>query len=319
MTPWRTPIIKALLLDEASPGYPPDYLVARVRGRRARLVRDWSPLLTAGPRPAASEEDSWGGLLRELDWLHRQMDRRLRDSFAPMFGLFELKTIVLCLRQKAVDNSSAITALLGPSLLSESIKALLRGPDDTRSTIANLVDALTRVGGGFANLDAAYEQSGMRGFENGLLRAFLEQASGEKRHPRVENFFANFVDLRNVIILHKHLRWNMGEPAPFVEGGGVERDRLAGILRERSQPDFDRLLTELTGLSAVPAVGDEAGLETILLRSVTKELRKLSREDEAEGLILDYLWRIYVQARNLAVLHYGVGLSAQRLEAELIV
>ena len=78
------------------------------------------------------------------------MDRSLRKTFVPLFGLYELKTIVLCLRQKAVENTTAVAALLGPSLLSDTLKDVLRGQGDTRSTIANLVDALTRIGAGFA-------------------------------------------------------------------------------------------------------------------------------------------------------------------------
>jgi hypothetical protein len=273
----------------------------------------------AGEGPVASEEDSWAGLLSELGWIHRQMHDRLRQTFAPLFGLYELKTIVLCLREKAVENSAVVAALLGPSLLSEPMKKALRDPADTRSTIANVVDVLARIGGGFANLDAAYAESGLRGFEDGLLRAFLEQAASERYHPRIDDFFCAFVDLRNVIILHKHLRWSMDAPAPFVDGGRVERERLTRILKDRSEPDFGRLVKELTGLPEAPSAADEAGLETVLLRSLTSHLRRLGREDEAVGLILDYLWRNYVQARNLAVLHYGAGLGAQRLENELIV
>ncbi len=290
-----------------------------MRGRRAALVEDWSALIVAGEGPGASEEDSWAGLLGELGWIHRQMDGRLRRTFAPLFGLYELKTIVLCLREKALDDSAVVADLLGPSLLSEAMKDVLSAPADTRSTIANTVDVLARVGGGFANLDAAYAESGLRGFEDGLLRAFLEQVASERGHPRVDEFFCAFVDLRNVIILHKHLRWSMEAPAPFVDGGRVERERLTQILKDRSEPDFGRLVKELTGLPEAPSAADEAGLETILLRSLTRHLRRLGREDEAVGLILDYLWRIYVQARNLAVLHYGAGLGAQRLENELIV
>ena len=77
-------------------------------------------------------------MLRELAWLHTQMNRELRETFAPLFALFEIKTIVLCLRNRAIGRTGEITRLLARSLLADEVKAiLLRGPE-VRSTITAL-------------------------------------------------------------------------------------------------------------------------------------------------------------------------------------
>lgn len=302
-----------------SAGFPSDYLVARVRGRRAALVKDWRGLIETGAAAGVAEEESWGGLLRELDWVHRQMEQGLRETFAAVFVLFELKTIVLCLRNRSVENATAAADLLRQSLLSDDVKDALREPGDVQSTIAELAGELAVAGEAFGHLGAVYAKSGLRGFEDGLLRAFSEVATGQQ-HGAIDDFLVTFVDLRNVMILFKHLHWEMGEPAPFLTGGRIEGARLARILARRSQPesDFDRLVQELTGLARAPAAEDQAGLETVLLRTMTDRLRKAARESEDVGVILDYLWRVYVQARNLAVLHHAADLSAERLERELI-
>jgi hypothetical protein len=246
------------------------------------------------------------------------MEDSLREMFAAVFLLFELKTLVLSLRNKAVENADAVEKLLEPSLLSAAIKELLRAPGDTRSTIADLASELAAAADGFGHLTAVYSSSGLKGFENGLLSAFVEAAAGRPRHRVVDEFFVAFADLRNVVILYKHLRWEMDDPAPFVTGGRIEQARLGKILAQQSDSDFGCLVKEVAGLPSPPDPEDEAALETVLLRALTRRLRRAGRESEDIGVILDYLWRVYVQARNLAVLYHGADLAADRLERELI-
>ena len=59
-------------------------------------------------------------------------------------------------------------------------------------------------------------------------------------------------------------------------------------------------------------------LESVLLRGMTTKLRRIGRESEDVGLILDYVWRVYIQARNLAVIYHGEGVGPDALEKELI-
>ena len=92
-------------------GYPTDYLLSRIRGRRAELIADWRPLVVS-PSPVESlaftrygsimtdayPEDIRRYLLKEFGWVYSQMDRTLRDIFRPFFLYVELNTIFVCLR-----------------------------------------------------------------------------------------------------------------------------------------------------------------------------------------------------------------------------
>ena len=51
---------------------------------------------------------------------------------------------------------------------------------------------------------------------------------------------------------------------------------------------------------------------------MTHQLRKTGGDSEGVGLILDYVWRVYVHARNGALLLHAGSLGANALERELI-
>lgn len=288
---------------DATDGFPTDYLIARIRGRGTALITDWRRLIEHGPLPEASDERIWEALLRELAWLHAQMNRELRDTFAPLFALFEIKTIMLCLRNRAIGRAGEIARLLERSLLADDVKAfLLRGPD-VRFTIAAL---------------GLPQNEDLPAFENGLMRLFLEDVAVRRLEPALKTFFTEFIDLRNVMLLYKHLRWSLAGRCRFISGGSVELPLLEEIARQRDDAAFDALLERVTGLATVSVAASEGALETILLRSITKRLLKSRHAAGNLALIVAYVWRLYVQARNLAVLHHGTRIEQRTLERELI-
>jgi len=87
-----------LLRDITSDGFPTDYVIARVRARRASLTLESQAVLARKAPPSTSDEVIWDGLLAEYAWLYEQADTRMRVHLAPVLALFELKTLVLCLR-----------------------------------------------------------------------------------------------------------------------------------------------------------------------------------------------------------------------------
>ena len=307
-----------LLREYASEGFPSDYLIARIRGRRASLIRDWQPLLATGRHPGTSDETIWRAFLEELDWVYRQMNLRLRRTFATPFALFELKTIVLCLRSRVADNTARVSVLLEHSLLSEPVRKVLSGKADLPSTIDQLGEEMSGASRGYPDLGAAYKDEGLRGLEDGLMRTFLEHASDQKLHPVVRQFFGYFIDLRNIVILYKHLRWKVERRAPFISGGSIETSRFRKILKRNDEAGFDALLTSEMKVETLPHTVGESALESILLRTLTRKLRQAGRESDDVGLILDYVWRVYAQTRNLAVLHHAESVDSHTLERELI-
>lgn len=307
-----------LLRNHASDGYPSDYLVARIKGRRAALIRDWHSKIGVGKSPGNSDDAIWDDFLRELDWVHTQMNPPLRALFATAFTLFELKTIVLCLRSRVADDIPRVERLLEHSLLSDPIRQALIGTTDLPSGIAALEDAMSAESATFRHLGAAYEAEGLRGFEDGLMRAFLEHASGADPHRVIAGFFEAFIDARNTIVLYKHLRWKLERRAQFINGGAIETSRLRELLEEGEEAAFDAFISEEMSIGMSPDLSGETALESLLLRQIGRKVRRAARESEIVGAILDYLWRVYAQARNLALLHHGVDVDQGSLEQELI-
>src|SRR5512136_906202 len=111
-----------LLREIAADGFPTDYLLARIRGRRVALAARWGAARAHGLPPGTTDAQIWEALLAEFEWLYAQMNRPLRQRLAPVFGLFELKTIVLCVRSRAAHRSSEIAALLARSLLADALR-----------------------------------------------------------------------------------------------------------------------------------------------------------------------------------------------------
>ncbi|HSP16560.1 MAG TPA: V-type ATPase subunit [Thermoanaerobaculia bacterium] len=303
--------------ENAADGFPTDYLIARIRGRQTALISDWERLIALGGTQEESDEQIWGAFLQELEWLQVQMNRRLRDMFASLFVLFEIKTIVLCLRNKAAARTPEIDEMLARSLLANHIKAILRQPADVRSAVAMLADAMAVTSPAFRELDSAYAEGNLQGFENALMRIYLQEISTRRLQPVMKMFFILFTDLRNLVLLYKDLRWGVATSCPFISGGSIDAARLQEIARRRDTAALDDLVSNVTGVDTISAA-NESALETILLRSMTRKLLVMRHTDDGAALIVVYMWRIYVQARNLAVLHHGVDLDAETLERELV-
>ena len=165
---------------------------------------------------------------------------------------------------------------------------------------------------------AAYAEQGLRGFEDALMRGYLAHVVTTRLHPVVRQFFRAFIDLRNVMILYKQLRWRMAETGVFIEGGAFEVPHLAQLALHAEPGSLDELVKEATGLKTVPAAANEGALETVLLASLTRRLHQTGRSGDTFALILDYIWRHYVHARNLALLFHASDLGEAALERELI-
>ena len=126
-----------------------------------------------GLTPGASDERIWEALLNELEWLYGQMNRALRECFASVFVLLELKTIVLCLRNKEAARVTENDTLLTHTLLADSLRQALRGQPDVPSSITTLIEATASALPGLREAATAYAEHGLRGFEDSLMRGYL--------------------------------------------------------------------------------------------------------------------------------------------------
>jgi hypothetical protein len=305
-----TSIVRGLLRNDAGPGHPPEYLLARLHARRASLA---APPPTAGP---PSDDDIWNAFLGELGWLFRQMHPRTRVDYSPLFLLFEMKTIVLCLRNAALERVEPRQRLLERSLLSDGIRDVLGAPRPVGAMVAGLGDALAGLSASFADLDARYFEAGLRGCEDALMRLFLESLRKARLAPPLRQFVSLFIDLRNVMALYKHQRWDLKGPVALIAGGSIAVPALKAIVIKDDRDALDALVLKLTGR---PVTADnELSLETALLASLGSQLSASRRARGDAWLVTEYVWSRYVHARNLAVRHHATGIDRATLERELI-
>jgi len=308
----------ALLRDVAADGYPTDYLLARVRARRATVAAQWLAQRERGLPQGISDDSIWEGFLRELGWLRTQMNRRVRQDLDPVFGLFELKTLVLCLRDKAALRDAEVERLLAHSQLAAVLRHALQHEHDVAAAVALIATALAVEDAGPAALQSAYADAGLKGFEARLTRHYLACMAEARLHPVVRRFFAAFADLRNLMTLYKHLRWGIADATAFVPGGTIATSHMTQAEASRDAAELDRLVRSIAGRSAPPLATAEGSLETVLLGSLSREVRRLGEQDGAVGTFLDYAWRVYIHARNQSILLHAGDLGPATLEKELV-
>jgi hypothetical protein len=318
-----------LLIAGEGPGYPTEYLLSRIRGRRPRLIRDWKTLIAeADPLEFLSSgtnrgivrertpEGLWRGLMTEYGWVYRQMNERLRSLFGPFFFYSELRTLFICLRYIETGKADKTGNLLAASLLAEPIADILRRGADAAAVLDNLERALAELSGEFEGLGTVYEQQGLRGVEQWLTNRYLRYVAALKLHPLMRAFFRRLIDARNILSLYKALRMKRGDDTIFIPGGTIATGRLSGLLEEADLFSVIALIKETAGIAVKEP--DPAKVETGLYRGITRFLRREARDPLGAGLILDYLWRCSIEVMNLTVLLYGKDLEREAVAAELV-
>lgn len=316
-----------LLKQPVYEGYPTEYLLARIRGRRARQISGLrpsgvepslspaSPAWRAAPgEPTATEARE--KLRAECLWLYRQMNDGLRETFAPLFLWFELRTILLCVRFRRGGEREPAAGLLGASLLAERVQRVLTGAGEPVAVIDELAGLLAAVAGECHDLGKVYRQRGGRAWEERLVTVCLERLTAPPLHPVLREFFRALVDAINLAALAKQLRWQLQVPPAFVRGGEIAPERLAKVAAEGSPTGFATLIASLPGMGRLPAVPSNP--EPLLFAWLTRRVRKLAREPRGIGLIVDYLWNYVVEARNTGLIFHGAALERATVQAELI-
>ena len=303
--------LASLLRQQTSEGYPTEYLLARIRGRRAALPTVRAE--TGGlPEPAAAR----AALRRELAWAYRQMNDGMRLTFAPFFFWYELGTIIVACRFRRSGQRERSSPLLAASLLGERVRLLFAGEMETSALVDELGRVLAAACGPCHELGGVYRQRGGRVWEDRLVRCVLERMVAGPLHPVLAEFFRALADLRNLMVLAKQLRWQLHDPEPFVRGGTIPLKRLQRVLAEGYPTLPAGLLAALPGMAPVAAV--PANPEPLLLAWLTRRVRLLAREPGGTGLVLDYLWQRIMAARNLGLAFHGTELERPALDAELI-
>lgn len=318
-----------LLEKEKDRGYPSDYLLSRIRGRKARLIQDWTPLV-ASPAPLEhlteshyqrisgnrSPEGIWRALLEEYRWVYYQMNGRLRNIFGPFFVYAELRTLLICIRNLKEMKRAKVREMLSSSLLSEELRKILSDSADEFAAVQAIEAKLIRLSGQFSGITEILRQKGLSGFEHELTKRYLSVIVGAGLDPVLKAFFMRLIDARNSLALAKLLKLKTPTEHPFIPGGTIDIVKLKEILNSCSRPEIERLLRAMTGEEITSA--DNVKLEAALYRGITRSLKKERRSALSIGPILEYLWRCSIEAMNLGVLCNTQGLERHLVTAELI-
>lgn len=320
---------KELLEEREEGGYPAEYLLSRIRGKRVSLITDWEPLicdkaalvslfpsLSDGFASGASSVSIWKDLLAEYRWVYLQMEKSLRDIFRHFFFYSELRTLFFCLRLRAVGEGVKMEQILAGSLFSKKLRKALVDSEDGQDMLEEVEEFFMSLSSGFRGLNDIYAKDGFRGVEQHLTNHYLEYVMDSDLHPVMREFFVRLVDARNVIALYKHLRWELKDVPYFIKGGSIKASRLRSILAREDIFEVMSIIRSLTGI--IVKNPDPTGVENTLYRGMTRFLRKKGREISGIGFILDYLWRCSLEAMNLGILFHGKDMERDALRAELL-
>ncbi len=160
-----------------------------------------------------------------------------------------------------------------------------------------------------------FPEKGLKGAEETIINISLEQMARKDLHPVMKNFFLSVIDMRNILTLHKYMRWAVQSEPPFISGGGITISALNRALSSGDPSMAGRLACELSGR----AVQDQSAsdIENSLMTDLTRRLRIAGRNSDP-GFILDYLWTAYIVTRNLSIIAYGNDIERNVLRKELV-
>lgn len=318
------------LLEKAPDyGFPGDYLLSRIKGRRARLISDWKALVAStSPLEHLPEghyqktfgdktpESVWRALLGEYRWLYHQMNGQLRETLSPFFLYTELRTLFICLRYVRELKGDRLRVILSGSLLCDEIRKILFRSQDELSAARGIEEKFLCLSGQFAGMAELMRQEGLKAFERELTDRFLSVIIRSALDPALITFFMRLIDARNILAVAKLLKTATQPKHLFIPGGSVDAGRLMDILKTKNGPAADKLLLEWTG--EVVSSSDLTGVEASLYRGISRTLKRYGREPLGIGPFLDYLWKCSIEAMNLGILSHGHTLKREVVAAELV-
>lgn len=318
-----------LLQKPADRGYPADYLLARIKGRRSKLIRNWksllfdadlfgsSPFLKQGRQGSiASPEGIWGNLMAEYRWVYGQMDQGLRDIFYPYLLYAELRTMFICLKRLPDRKAGAIDELLNRSLLSDEVKNVLLLSADTSEAVIGIEQLFSGLTTRFVGLSEVLPTEGLRGVEQRFVEIYLSEEAASASNPLMRMFFSRLVDARNIMGIYKYLRLELKAAPHPIPGGGICEAKLQELARKADITALGQAIREFTGTAVERP--DPTSIEMALYRGMTKWLGKEGRAPFGVAPILDYLWRSSIEATNLSVLFHAQELERDMVSAELV-
>jgi len=324
----ETILPRGLLERGRTGGYPVEYLLSRVRGRRSRLIPDWKPLIYGAP-PAEylaspqyhgfirerSLDGLWQSLQQEHQWIFSQLDEGMRRMLAPYFLYAELRSITVCLRMLEGEKAQETAPVLAGSLLCGKLKQALSG-GEADAAVAAVEELFCGISPAFRGMQEVHEKKGMRELEQQLVGRYLGAVLKQPLHPVLRELFVRIIDARNILSLYKSLRLASRDDSIFLPGGTIPVERLRDLQERDDLFAAVTLVRQAAGITI--AAPEPTQVEVALYRGITRFLKREGRDPLSVGLIIDYLWRCSMEVTNLSVLFAGKDLEREAIAAELV-
>lgn len=303
---------------------PKDYLLSRIRGKRACLISDWTSLIYGSPLEYLSSslykgflterspEGLWRDLLKEYRWVYLRMTKELIRIFSPFFLYCELRTVFICLRYIKGGKAVGTGGILPSSLLSDGMKKVLGEGRDISEAVSGITKAFLTLSRIFERLPYIFDSEGLEGFERELTVKYLAMTVRSGLHPSMKDFFIRIIDSRNIIALYKFLRLTPRTAPVFIPGGSIGESGFKGIIERRDIADIYRLAGTKYEGPGIP------NIESVLYKHISVFLKKAGRDPLGIGPVLDYLWRCEREVMNMGILSYGRGIDKEAIAAELV-
>lgn len=269
---------------------PDDYLLARVRYRRSRL--DLSGLSDPWPGRAVEE-----GLHESFAWLFGRLRPRAGKFLQPFLELHAGRTLIQALRLQRAEKPEALRHLLRGSLLREELCQSLLAAEDSDRFVTAMEKHLGSRCRELRRLTAVHADQGPGGVEERIAAGLLSRALRTARTSAMTLLVRRFIDLRNLTAIAKYWRWQVARRPDLVGGGDIGHERLHRVWAARDEAGLEQLAERLAG-TAGKQLRDARAIETAVYLRLTLDLQRQGRDPLGGAVLLDYLWRCRMAARN---------------------
>lgn len=292
--------------------YPTEYLVARLRGKSGLLPKDWKHV-SAHPSPLALLRDypvqEYIDLFHQAGpyyfasshfrWILSQMNPGLHNVFTPFFFYLQMKEIIVILRLRLHgDHSERVAALLQYSMLDDDLCAAIVQSADFNTTLTTIQAFLSRQSKMFDDITAEDGmEKGWKKLEENLLDKSFRFILTRAAEPSLKRLIMTLIDMTNLVELAKMRQWEITSPPRTIGGGTIPRQLISGLNNRTSLVSLNRFYPFLRG--TMPTAAD---LEQLFLTWITGSLRRKRISGTTVDYILDHLWGIHINCRNVSLL-----------------
>lgn len=293
----------SMLIEVSAREYPTDYLLSRLRARAA------APAGPPDDRSGGIDRRIWEGLQGERGWLFRQVNSDLRWALAPLFVYFEISTVAQVLRFLAAGHLDAAGSALKGSLLNGELKVILRSRDSVTGVLTRLERFFSRHGAGIKGLGKSYEEKDLAQSEEMLRSGILAAGLQRSGHKTMASFLRDLVDVRNLLVLARRLRWKTASDPALLAGG---RLNMQFSDEKFDAADLLQMIRHWTGgAEPGPEQLQPTRLEPVLQTYLVRKTARLRRLGDPVAACIEYLFRQDALTRQKSIrFHGGPGLDA---------